>query len=203
MLAAAEAGRDVAYFTFGDSQLMTDVHKVHSFLIQKNISVGKANNQPACFFFMCFCDSWNKNKTLFFFVRILLLKIWSHETIIWLIISGNSTFWMLWYQSTEEARQHQQSPCLHLRRGVWSPGAVLQLSVQEQPQPATWCQPLLLHLPAGQLLPGARWLRRGLGQTTHPHRQLLRSGGWWVTVPFSQKMKQSAFSFTFYFNFVC
>ncbi|XP_026034254.1 poly(ADP-ribose) glycohydrolase isoform X1 [Astatotilapia calliptera] len=42
MLAAAEAGRDVAYFTFGDSQLMTDVHNMHSFLIQKNISVGKA-----------------------------------------------------------------------------------------------------------------------------------------------------------------
>uniref|UniRef100_A0A669BJZ2 poly(ADP-ribose) glycohydrolase n=1 Tax=Oreochromis niloticus TaxID=8128 RepID=A0A669BJZ2_ORENI len=41
MLAAAEAGRDVAYFTFGDSQLMTDVHNMHSFLIQKNISVGK------------------------------------------------------------------------------------------------------------------------------------------------------------------
>uniref|UniRef100_A0A668V9A4 poly(ADP-ribose) glycohydrolase n=1 Tax=Oreochromis aureus TaxID=47969 RepID=A0A668V9A4_OREAU len=39
MLAAAEAGRDVAYFTFGDSQLMTDVHNMHSFLIQKNISV--------------------------------------------------------------------------------------------------------------------------------------------------------------------
>uniref|UniRef100_A0A3Q0QTR6 poly(ADP-ribose) glycohydrolase n=1 Tax=Amphilophus citrinellus TaxID=61819 RepID=A0A3Q0QTR6_AMPCI len=39
MLAAAEAGRDVAYFTFGDSQLMTDVHNMHSFLTQKNISV--------------------------------------------------------------------------------------------------------------------------------------------------------------------
>ncbi|XP_038128669.1 poly(ADP-ribose) glycohydrolase-like [Cyprinodon tularosa] len=41
MLAAAEAGRDVAYFTFGDSQLMTDVHKMHSFLTQRNISVGE------------------------------------------------------------------------------------------------------------------------------------------------------------------
>ncbi|KAM9837917.1 LOW QUALITY PROTEIN: poly(ADP-ribose) glycohydrolase [Aulostomus maculatus] len=41
MLAAAEAGRDVAYFTFGDSKLMTDVHKMHSFLTQRNISVGK------------------------------------------------------------------------------------------------------------------------------------------------------------------
>ncbi|XP_022046652.2 LOW QUALITY PROTEIN: poly(ADP-ribose) glycohydrolase [Acanthochromis polyacanthus] len=41
MLAAAEAGRDVAYFTFGDSQLMTDVHNMHSFLTQRNISVGE------------------------------------------------------------------------------------------------------------------------------------------------------------------
>ncbi|CAK6956758.1 poly(ADP-ribose) glycohydrolase-like isoform X1 [Scomber scombrus] len=41
MLAAAEAGRDVAYFTFGDSQLMTDVHNMHSFLTQRNTSVGE------------------------------------------------------------------------------------------------------------------------------------------------------------------
>uniref|UniRef100_A0A8C5HTJ7 poly(ADP-ribose) glycohydrolase n=1 Tax=Gouania willdenowi TaxID=441366 RepID=A0A8C5HTJ7_GOUWI len=41
MLAAAEAGRDVAYFTFGDSRLMTDVYNMHSFLTQKNISVGE------------------------------------------------------------------------------------------------------------------------------------------------------------------
>ncbi|XP_070783316.1 poly(ADP-ribose) glycohydrolase-like [Enoplosus armatus] len=41
MLAAAEAGRDVAYFTFGDSKLMTDVHNIHSFLTQKKISVGE------------------------------------------------------------------------------------------------------------------------------------------------------------------
>lgn len=41
MLAAAEAGRDVAYFTFGDSQLMTDVHNMHSFLTQRQIGVGE------------------------------------------------------------------------------------------------------------------------------------------------------------------
>ncbi|KAM9716529.1 poly(ADP-ribose) glycohydrolase isoform 2-T2 [Menidia menidia] len=41
MLAAAEAGRDVAYFTFGDSKLMIDVHNMHSFLTQRNISVGE------------------------------------------------------------------------------------------------------------------------------------------------------------------
>ncbi|KAG8008636.1 Poly(ADP-ribose) glycohydrolase, partial [Nibea albiflora] len=41
MLAAAEAGRDVAYFTFGDSELMTDVYNMHSFLTQRKISVGE------------------------------------------------------------------------------------------------------------------------------------------------------------------
>lgn len=58
MLAAAEAGRDVAYFTFGDSQLMTDVHNMHSFLIQKNISVGKGDRPgivPASCFYETFC----------------------------------------------------------------------------------------------------------------------------------------------------
>lgn len=41
MLAAAEAGRDVAYFTFRDAQLMTDVHRVHSFLCQQHATVGE------------------------------------------------------------------------------------------------------------------------------------------------------------------
>ncbi|XP_077481464.1 poly(ADP-ribose) glycohydrolase isoform X1 [Stigmatopora argus] len=41
MLAAAEAGRDVAYFTFGDSQLVTDVHSMHSFLTRRRITVGE------------------------------------------------------------------------------------------------------------------------------------------------------------------
>ncbi|XP_057682985.1 poly(ADP-ribose) glycohydrolase [Corythoichthys intestinalis] len=41
MLAAAEAGRDVAYFTFGDSQLVTDVHSMHSFLTRRCITVGE------------------------------------------------------------------------------------------------------------------------------------------------------------------
>ncbi|XP_034049721.1 poly(ADP-ribose) glycohydrolase-like isoform X2 [Thalassophryne amazonica] len=41
MLAAAEAGRDVAYFTFGDSQLMTDVHNMHRFLTQRSVRVGE------------------------------------------------------------------------------------------------------------------------------------------------------------------
>lgn len=41
MLAAAEAGRDVAYFTFGDARLMTDVHRMHRFLCQQHATVGE------------------------------------------------------------------------------------------------------------------------------------------------------------------
>ncbi|CAF98668.1 unnamed protein product, partial [Tetraodon nigroviridis] len=39
LMAAAEAGRDVAYFTFRDAQLMRDVHRIHSFLTEKQVSV--------------------------------------------------------------------------------------------------------------------------------------------------------------------
>lgn len=88
---------------------------------------------------------------------------------------------------------------LHPRWGVWSAAAVLQLRVQELPQSAAWYQPLLLHLRAGQVLPGARWLRRVLGQTVHPCRQLLRSGGWWVTTAYCRKMKQPVFLGGFFF----
>uniref|UniRef100_A0A667WQT1 poly(ADP-ribose) glycohydrolase n=1 Tax=Myripristis murdjan TaxID=586833 RepID=A0A667WQT1_9TELE len=41
LMAAAEAGRDVAYFTFGDAQLMRDVHEMHSFLTERQITVGR------------------------------------------------------------------------------------------------------------------------------------------------------------------
>ncbi|KAM9412303.1 poly(ADP-ribose) glycohydrolase-like isoform 1-T1 [Salvelinus alpinus] len=41
ILAASEAGRDVAYFTFGDSALMKDVYDMHYFLTQRHVSVGK------------------------------------------------------------------------------------------------------------------------------------------------------------------
>ncbi|XP_029962694.1 poly(ADP-ribose) glycohydrolase [Salarias fasciatus] len=40
LMAAAEAGRDVAYFTFGDAQLMKEVHKMHSFLTERRVRVG-------------------------------------------------------------------------------------------------------------------------------------------------------------------
>ncbi|XP_041124543.1 poly(ADP-ribose) glycohydrolase-like [Polyodon spathula] len=40
MMAAAEAGRDVAYFTFGDRELMRDVHEMHTVLTQRHVTVG-------------------------------------------------------------------------------------------------------------------------------------------------------------------
>ncbi|XP_062286812.1 poly(ADP-ribose) glycohydrolase isoform X2 [Scomber scombrus] len=41
LMAAAEAGRDVAYFTFGDAQLMRDVHSMHTFLTERQVTVGR------------------------------------------------------------------------------------------------------------------------------------------------------------------
>ncbi|CAL8256165.1 unnamed protein product [Lota lota] len=41
LMAAAEAGRDVAYFTFGDAQLMRDVHEMHTFLTDRQTTVGR------------------------------------------------------------------------------------------------------------------------------------------------------------------
>lgn len=41
LMAAAEAGRDVAYFTFGDAQLMRDIHEMHKFLTERRVTVGR------------------------------------------------------------------------------------------------------------------------------------------------------------------
>ncbi|KAK1791704.1 hypothetical protein P4O66_013683 [Electrophorus voltai] len=41
IMAAAEAGRDVAYFTFGDADLMRDVHDLHTFLSDRRVTVGR------------------------------------------------------------------------------------------------------------------------------------------------------------------
>lgn len=41
LMAAAEAGRDVAYFTFGDAQLMRDIHEMHRFLTERRVTVGR------------------------------------------------------------------------------------------------------------------------------------------------------------------
>nr|XP_005294064.1 poly(ADP-ribose) glycohydrolase isoform X1 [Chrysemys picta bellii] len=40
ILAAAEAGRDVVYFTFGDAELMRDIYSMHTFLTEKGQTVG-------------------------------------------------------------------------------------------------------------------------------------------------------------------
>ncbi|NXA56198.1 PARG glycohydrolase, partial [Nothocercus julius] len=40
ILAAAEAGRDVVYFTFGDVELMRDIYSMHTFLCEKGQTVG-------------------------------------------------------------------------------------------------------------------------------------------------------------------
>ncbi|XP_028585078.2 poly(ADP-ribose) glycohydrolase [Podarcis muralis] len=39
ILAAAEAGRDVVYFTFGDAELMRDIYSMHTFLIERGQTV--------------------------------------------------------------------------------------------------------------------------------------------------------------------
>ncbi|XP_061600935.1 poly(ADP-ribose) glycohydrolase isoform X2 [Cololabis saira] len=41
LMAAAEAGRDVAYFTFGDADLMKDVYGMHTFLTERKVTVGR------------------------------------------------------------------------------------------------------------------------------------------------------------------
>ncbi|NWQ95665.1 PARG glycohydrolase, partial [Burhinus bistriatus] len=40
ILAAAEAGRDVVYFTFGDVELMRDIYSMHTFLCEKGQTIG-------------------------------------------------------------------------------------------------------------------------------------------------------------------
>ncbi|NWT64676.1 PARG glycohydrolase, partial [Prunella himalayana] len=40
ILAAAEAGRDIVYFTFGDVELMRDIYNMHTFLCEKGQTIG-------------------------------------------------------------------------------------------------------------------------------------------------------------------
>ncbi|XP_060097036.1 poly(ADP-ribose) glycohydrolase [Heteronotia binoei] len=40
LMAAAEAGRDIVYFTFGDAELMRDIYSMHTFLTEKGQTVG-------------------------------------------------------------------------------------------------------------------------------------------------------------------
>ncbi|XP_039728317.1 poly(ADP-ribose) glycohydrolase isoform X2 [Pteropus medius] len=41
ILAAAEAERDVVYFTFGDSELMRDIYSMHTFLTERKLTIGE------------------------------------------------------------------------------------------------------------------------------------------------------------------
>jgi len=41
LMAASLAGRDVAYFTFGDARLRDDLHAVHAALVERRVTVGR------------------------------------------------------------------------------------------------------------------------------------------------------------------
>uniref|UniRef100_H3BAA5 poly(ADP-ribose) glycohydrolase n=1 Tax=Latimeria chalumnae TaxID=7897 RepID=H3BAA5_LATCH len=57
ILAASEAGRDVAYFTFGNSQIMWQVYEMHSLLTKKNTTVGNLYS-----LLQKYCDEvWNNS----------------------------------------------------------------------------------------------------------------------------------------------
>lgn len=46
ILAAAEAGRDVVYFTFGDAELMRDIYSMHTYLSERGQAVGTYRLTP-------------------------------------------------------------------------------------------------------------------------------------------------------------
>lgn len=48
ILAAAEAGRDIVYFTFGDVELMRDIYSMHTFLCEKGQTIGEQNKILVC-----------------------------------------------------------------------------------------------------------------------------------------------------------
>lgn len=41
VMAVAEIGRDLAYFTFGDEQLRDTIASMHQFLVQNEVTIGK------------------------------------------------------------------------------------------------------------------------------------------------------------------
>jgi poly(ADP-ribose) glycohydrolase len=41
LMAASQAGRDLAYFTFGDTKLRDQVYHMYTFLTEKQVKVGK------------------------------------------------------------------------------------------------------------------------------------------------------------------
>ncbi|XP_053307107.1 poly(ADP-ribose) glycohydrolase [Spea bombifrons] len=50
LLAAAEAGRDLVYYTFGDRDLMRDIYNMHAFLTQQDKTVGDIFQLLMCYF---------------------------------------------------------------------------------------------------------------------------------------------------------
>lgn len=48
ILAAAEAGRDIVYFTFGDVELMRDIYSMHTFLCEKGQHIGEQKEIFVC-----------------------------------------------------------------------------------------------------------------------------------------------------------
>lgn len=70
-MAAAEAGRDVAYFTFGDAQLMRDVHSMYTFLTERQVTVGKTNTQKQKCFRECLSCSYHLVKIRPAYVELL------------------------------------------------------------------------------------------------------------------------------------
>ncbi|XP_063048227.1 poly(ADP-ribose) glycohydrolase [Engraulis encrasicolus] len=50
IMAASQSGRDMAYFTFGDAELMRDVSDLHTFLTDRKVTVGKLFRELKQFF---------------------------------------------------------------------------------------------------------------------------------------------------------
>ncbi|KAM8924578.1 poly(ADP-ribose) glycohydrolase [Pelodytes ibericus] len=53
LLAAAESGRDLVYFTFGDVELMKDIYKMYSALTKENKTVGDIFKLLSCYSEVC------------------------------------------------------------------------------------------------------------------------------------------------------
>lgn len=72
ILAAAESGRDVVYFTFGDVELMRDIYSMHTFLCEKGQTVGE--HTKIFSFSRDFSVSGNCP------VRITVIKFWTQAS---------------------------------------------------------------------------------------------------------------------------
>lgn len=55
LMAAAVAGRDVVYFTFGDSKLQKDLSVLHCALVKCGVTVGQVSVVAVCIVCVCVC----------------------------------------------------------------------------------------------------------------------------------------------------